>query len=114
MRKFIYIAFSNFVAFSLAGMIFPSIRWDGYLTLVEAALLLTACNWLLRPLIMFIALPLNLITVGLFVLIINAWMVMLTAWLLPGWQSPGFWLALVTGILVGLCNSIAKKASSLL
>ncbi len=109
MRKFIYIAVSNLLAFYLAGMILPAIRWNGYLTLVEAALLLTAFNWLLRPLIMVIALPLNLITVGLFVLIINAWMVMLTDWLIPGWQSPGFWLALVTGIMVGLCNSIAKK-----
>lgn len=109
MRKFIYIAFSNLLALYLAGMIFPVVRWDGLLTLAEAALLLTAFNWLLRPLLMVIALPLNLITVGLFVLIINAWMVMLTDWLVPGLQSSGFWLALVTGILVGLCNFAAKR-----
>lgn len=109
MRKFIYIAVSNLLAFYLAGMIFPTIRWDGFLPLIEAALLLTALNWLLRPVIMVAALPLNLITVGLFVLIINAWMVMLTDWLVGGFQSPGFWVALVTGIMVGLCNSMAKS-----
>ena len=109
MRKFVYIGLSNLLAFYLASMIFPSIRWDHFLTLVEAALLLTAFNWLLRPLIMVTALPLNLITLGLFVLVINAWMVMLTDWLIQGWQLPGFWLALVIGIMVGLCNSMAKK-----
>lgn len=109
MRKFIYIGLSNLLAFYLVSMLFPSIRWDSFLTLVAAATLLTAFNWLLRPLIMLVALPLNLLTLGLFVLIINAWMVMLTDWLIQGWQVPGFWLALVTGIMVGLCNSIAKK-----
>jgi Predicted membrane protein len=109
MRKFMYIAFSNLLALYLAGMIFPAVRWDGLLSLAEAVLLLTVFNWLLRPLIMVIALPLNLITVGLFVLIINAWMVMLTDWLVPGLQLPGFWLALVAGILVGLCNFMAKR-----
>ncbi len=109
MRKFIYIAFSNLLALYLVGMIFPSIQWDHFLTLVEAAVLLTIFNWMLRPVIMLAALPINLITVGLFVLIINAWMVMLTDWLIPGWQIPGFWLALVTGVIVVLCNSAAKR-----
>jgi putative membrane protein len=109
MRKFLYIGLSNLLALYLASMLFPSIRWDSFLTLIETAILLTAINWLLRPLIMLIALPLNLLTVGLFVLIINAWMVMLTDWLIQGWQVPGFWLALVTGIMVWLCNSIAKN-----
>jgi putative membrane protein len=109
MYKFIYIGLSNLLALVLAAMIFPSIQWVSYETLVEAAILLTAINWLLRPLIMLLALPLNLITVGLFVLIINAWMIMLTDWVIKGWQIPGFWLALVTGIIVLACNSIAKK-----
>jgi len=109
MLKFIYIGLSNLLAFYLAGIIFPSIRWDSFLSLFEAAILLTLLNWLLRPFLMLVALPLNIITVGLFVLIINAWMVMLTDWLIQGWQLPGFWLALVTGIIVVLCNSAAKK-----
>ncbi len=109
MRKFIYIGLSNLLAVYLVGMIFPSIRWDHFLTLVEAAILLTVFNWMLRPVIMLVALPINLITVGLFVLIINAWMVMLTDLLIQSWQIPGFWLALVTGIIVGLCNSVAKR-----
>jgi len=109
MRKFLYIGLSNLLAFYLASMIFPTIQWDNFLTLAEAAILLTVFNWLLRPLIMVIALPQNLLTLGLFVLIINAWMVMLTDWLIPGWQLPGFWLALVTGIMGWLCNSLAKR-----
>lgn len=109
MRKFIYISLSNLLAFYLVSSIFSSIRWDNFLTLFEAAILLAVLNWLLRPLLMLVALPLNLITIGLFVLIINAWMIMLTDWLIPGWQLPGFWLALVTGIIVALCNSVAKK-----
>ncbi len=109
MRKFIYIGLSNILALYLVGMIFPSIQWDRFLTLVEAAVLLTVFNWMLRPVIMLVALPINLITVGLFVLIINAWMVMLTDWLIQGWQIPQFWLALVTGVIVGLCNSAAKR-----
>ncbi len=109
MRKFVYIGLSNLLALYLVGMIFPSIHWDHFLTLVEAAVLLTVFNWMLRPVIMLAALPINLVTVGLFVLIINAWMVMLTDWLIQGWHIPGFWLALVTGLIVVLCNSAAKR-----
>ena len=109
MRKFIYIGVSNLLALYLVGMIFPSIKWDSFLSLLAAATLLTVFNWMLRPIVMLVALPINLITIGLFVLIINTWMVMLTDCLIKGWQIQGFWLAFITGIVVALCNKFAKS-----
>lgn len=109
MRRFIIICISNLLALGLAGwLLFPSLPIDG-MSLAMAALVLTGLNWLLRPLLMVVALPLNLISLGLFVLVINAWMVMLTDLMVKGWQIPGFWASLAAGILVLVLNVPARR-----
>lgn len=109
MRKFIFIVFANFLALYMASLLFPSIQWESLWVMGEAALLLTLLNWFLRPLLMLIALPLNIISLGLFVPVINAWMIMLTSSLLQGAQGMGFWIALATAVLVIVLNAAAKK-----
>lgn len=111
MRRICLIYISNLLALWLSAWLFTDGFSQDFTSLALAALVLTALNWLLRPLLMLIALPLNVITLGTFVLLINAWMVMLADALVKGWTVPGFWAALVTGILVLLLNAPARRMS---
>lgn len=109
MIRIVIIYLSNLLALGFSSwFLFPGLPNDT-MSLFLAALVLTALNYLLRPVLMVIALPLNLITLGLFVLLINAWMIMLADVLVKGWQIPGFWSALFTGILVLILNKVARK-----
>ena len=106
MRKLILKVVANMIAFYCAAKVFPAIRLNGMDTVVWAGLILGGVNLLIRPLIFLITLPVNLLTLGLFSLLINTWMVMLTDSLLGGLQIPGFWLALATAVIVSVCNMV--------
>jgi len=109
MIKVVLVYASNLLALGLSSwLLFPELPHDAR-SLLLTALVLTALNLLLRPLLMLVALPLNLLSLGLFVLLINAWMVMLADLIVKGWQMPGFWPALLTGALVLICNQAARK-----
>jgi putative membrane protein len=71
-------------------------------TLIAAALLLGVVNAFVRPIIIII----TLLTLGLFLLVINALMIMLVAWFLPGFLVAGFWSAVFAAIVVSLTSWI--------
>ena len=73
-------------------------------TLIAAALLLGVVNAFVRPIIIILTLPITLITLGLFLLVINALMLMLVSWFLPGFLVAGFWPAIGAAIVVSLTS----------
>jgi putative membrane protein len=75
-------------------------------TLIAAALLLGVVNAFVRPIIIILTLPITLLTLGLFLLVINALMIMLVAWFLPGFLVAGFWSAVFAAIVVSLTSWI--------
>jgi putative membrane protein len=75
-------------------------------TLIAAALLLGVVNAFVRPVIIILTLPITFITLGLFLLVINALMLMLVSWFLPGFLVAGFWPAIGAAIVVSLTSWI--------
>jgi putative membrane protein len=75
-------------------------------TLVMAALLLGLVNAFVRPLVILLTLPLTVLTVGLFLLVVNALMLGLVALLLPGFELAGFGTALLAALIVGIVSGI--------
>ncbi len=75
---------------------------------LAAALVLGVVNFLVRPLLVIITLPITILTLGLFLIVINALMLMLTSALVPGFTVAGFGAALIGGLLLGLFNLIAS------
>lgn len=69
-----------------------------------AAVILGALNLFIRPLILLLALPLTLLTLGLFSLVVNALLVLLTAYLVPGFSVDGFWPALFFALTLAVIN----------
>ncbi|MBM5810845.1 MAG: phage holin family protein [Gammaproteobacteria bacterium] len=81
---------------------------DGPATLLLAALLLGIVNAIVRPLAILLTLPLTLVTLGLFLLVVNAGMLGLVALLLPGMTISGFWSAFWSALLVSVVSWIGN------
>jgi putative membrane protein len=73
-------------------------------TLIFAALLLGVVNAIVRPIVVLLTLPVTLITLGLFLLVVNAAMLGLVAAFLPGFSIAGFWPALWAALLISLVS----------
>jgi putative membrane protein len=81
---------------------------DSPSTLILAGLLLGMVNSIVRPIAIVLTLPMTLMTLGLFLLVINAGMVALVAWMLPGMHVAGFWSAFWTAVVVSLVSMVGS------
>lgn len=95
----------------LAAEIFPGLQFAGPGSLFAAALLLGIVNAIVRPIAIVLTLPLTLITLGLFLVVVNAGMLGLVALMLSGFQISGFWTAVGASLVVSV---ISWAASALL
>ena len=77
-------------------------------TLILAGILLGVVNSIVRPIAILLTLPMTIFTLGLFLLVINAGMVALVAWMLPGMHIAGFGAAFWTSILVSLVSFVGS------
>jgi putative membrane protein len=84
----------------VASYIFRGLTFNSKPSLLVSALLLGFVNALLRPILVFLTLPLTLLTFGLFLLVINALMIMLVAALVKGFKVSGFWTAFFASIFI--------------
>ena len=92
----------------LATYVLPGLYFEGPGTLLAAALLLGVVNAIVRPIAVVLTLPLTLLTLGLFLLVINAAMLGLVALLLSGFQISGFWTAVGGALIVSLTSWVAS------
>ncbi len=92
----------------LAAKLVPGITYADVKSLALAALLLGVVNAFVRPVIVLLTLPLTLVTLGLFLLVINACMLLLVAWLLSGFDVHGFLAALLGSIVVSLVSWVGS------
>lgn len=94
------------LAVAIASYLTPGAHVDGYLTAVIVAVVLAIVNTIIVPILNILTLPLNILTLGLFSLIINVLMVLLVAKLVPGFVIDGFWVALVFAVVLALVNMV--------
>ncbi len=89
----------NALALLVVDSIFQGIWFDNNQATIAAAVVLALVNTYLRPLVVVLTLPINILTLGLFTLVINAFMLELVSWVIPTFHVNGFWTA-VGGALV--------------
>ena len=77
-------------------------------TLIIAALLLGVVNAIVRPIVVILTLPFTLVTLGLFLLVVNAAMLGLVALMLPGFKIAGFWTAIGAALIVSIVSWIGS------
>ncbi|MCB4824012.1 phage holin family protein [Roseicella aerolata] len=102
---------SFITAFALwaATELVPGIEVRGVFSLLLAALVFGLVNAVVRPVLVLLSLPITLLTLGLFLLVVNAAMLGLTAWVLPGFSVAGFWPALFGAIVVSIMSWAATR-----
>jgi len=81
---------------------------DGPTTLLLAGLLLGVVNSIIRPIAIVLTLPMTIVTLGLFLLVINAGMVALVAWMVPGMHVAGFGSAFWAAVIVSLTSMVGS------
>ena len=94
----------NTGALMLIPLLMPSIRVDGLYSALVAALALGFINALLRPLLILVTLPINILTLGLFTLVINALLFWFAASFVKGFHVAGFWPAFWGALLYSLIS----------
>lgn len=92
----------------LAALWVPGVYIDSPSTLLLAAILLGVINSIVRPIAILLTLPMTIVTLGLFLLVINAGMVVLVAWMLPGMHLAGFATAFRAALLVSLTSMVGS------
>ena len=90
----------NALAIWLATAIVPGIQARSATTILGAALVLGLINAVVRPILIVLTLPLTLVSLGLFLFVLNAFCLWLTAKLVKGFAVRGFWAALFGAIIV--------------
>lgn len=103
MKRQIYRVLVNALAFFIAAQFLPIVATTP-LHFLGAGIVLGLVNLMIRPLLIILTIPLNLLTLGIFTLVINTWMIMLTSGLLLGFDVPGFGVAFLVSIMVSLAN----------
>jgi len=94
------------IAVSLAVMIVPGIEVDSLPTGLIAGLVLTILNLVVRPILFVLTLPLIVLSMGLFLIVVNALLLGLTAYLVSGFSVTGFWPAVGGAIVISVVTMI--------
>jgi putative membrane protein len=100
----------HMVAILIISYLFPKMIWvDGLMAALVAAFLLGIVNVIIRPILVFLTLPLTVLTLGLFLLVINGLMLWLVAALLKGFHVNGFWGAVFGSLLISIVSWILSR-----
>ncbi len=97
------------LALVVVDWLFAGIQIDTWQAIVGGAILLALVNAYLRPLILLLTLPFNILSLGLFTFVVNAAMLKVVSWLLPGFHVTGFWTAVGAALVIGFVSVILHR-----
>ena len=104
MKNFLLRWFINSISLLLVVYVVSGIVISSWLTAIAAALVLGLLNAFVRPLLIILTLPVNILTLGLFTLIVNGFMFYLVALLVPGFVVAGYWNAFLGALVFSIIS----------
>ncbi|MEI9935463.1 MAG: phage holin family protein [Ferruginibacter sp.] len=108
MKFLLKILITTVNAFILASIL-PGIKIDNIFTAITVAFVLALLDAIVKPLLILLTLPATILTLGLFLFVINACIILIDAHFVHGFKVDGFWHALLFGILLSFFNSFVHK-----
>ena len=96
------------VAVVVAAYFLPGIHIDDFMTAIIVAIALAILNAFIKPILTILTIPITIVTIGLFLLVINAAMVSLAGWMVSGFKVDSFWSALFFSVIVSIVSFIFK------
>lgn len=109
MSSFLFRAIVAAAGLWIAAWLIPGLRVHDGVSLALAALLLGVVNAVIKPVVVVLTFPLTLLSLGLFLLVVNAAMLGLVGALLPGFDVDGFWPAVFGSIVISLTSWAAAQ-----
>ncbi|TDQ18815.1 putative membrane protein [Algoriphagus boseongensis] len=94
------------ISILIADLLLSGVQVDTWITGLILAGAIILINFTIKPILIILTLPLTLITFGLFLLVINALVVLIAAYFIPGFTVDGFWWALGFALLVSIVNGV--------
>jgi putative membrane protein len=101
--------FLRTMAVAITAYLVPGVVVVDWVAAVVAAVVLGILNSILRPILLVLTIPINVMTLGLFTLVINTVVVLLAAELVPGFGVASFWTALLFSIVLSVVNWFLEK-----
>ena len=92
------------LAMMFVGWVVPGITISNFVTALVAAAVIALINIFIKPILVFLTLPINILTLGIFILVINAILFMFVAYLVPGVEVNGFWSAFIGALLLSILS----------
>ena len=94
------------LAVIISAYLLPGISVANFFTGIVIAALLALLNMTIKPILIFLTIPITLVTLGLFLLVINAFIVIIAAEIIPGFVVNGFWWAVLFSVILSVVNSL--------
>jgi putative membrane protein len=99
------------VAVMISAYVIPNVYVDGFLVAVVVAVILSIVNFIIKPIVTLLTLPINILTLGLFTFMINAGMVLLVSNIVPGFYVTGLLSAVLFSIVLSIIRGFLDKIS---
>ena len=99
------------LAIIVSAYLLPGVTVLSFFAAFVTALVLGIINAFIKPVLVILTLPLNVLTLGLFTFIINALLIMLTGIIVPGFEVASFWWALSFGLILSLVNFVLHSVT---
>ena len=93
------------LAVIVTALILPGVHVDSAITAIIVAAVLAFLNAIVKPILVILTIPITVFTLGFFLLVINALMIMLAAKIVDGFHVDGFWVALIFSLMLSLVNA---------
>lgn len=100
---------ANTLALFIVVTVVPHFHYHSFVTLAIAAAVLGLLNTIVRPILVVLTLPLTIITLGLFLIVLNALMLEVTAWFVSGFRIDSFGWAIAGAIVLGLVSLVTNR-----
>ncbi|MBX7109792.1 MAG: phage holin family protein [Chitinophagales bacterium] len=100
------------LAVLITSYLLPGVAVEGMTSAVIVAAVLALLNAVIKPIMIILTFPVTILTLGLFLLVINACVILLASELVPGFSVDGFWWALLFSIILSMVNAIFDSMAS--
>lgn len=111
MNMIIKLLLNALLVFALAWAL-PGIQVESFWTALIVSVILGLLNIFVKPILIIITIPVTILTLGLFLLVINALVIQLAAWIVDDFVVVNFWWALLFSLILSVLNSAFEKSST--
>jgi putative membrane protein len=96
----------------VTAWLLPGVSINNFITALMVAIALAILNTFIRPVLIFLTIPVTIVTLGLFLLVINALIIILISKIVPGFVVEGFWWALLFSVILSIIASLFGTSST--